>query len=658
MSWMQKLYETYEKAQNMGEEDRVEPLLVLPSHSVQQAHIEITLDSEGAFQRAAVVQKEETMIPVTENSVSRTSGGEPHPLCDKIQYVAGDYAKYGGGKSSYFDDFNSGGKTKDGYHTLLGKWLEASRQNPKLRAVHKYVSKRSVVADLVDANILCLDESGKLRTSLPQQESVPEIFRVLPSSEQGKEQGDAFVRWVVEISEERESRVWKDEALQRSWIEYDTNVHDQRGLCFVTGEDSVLCSIHPARLRNGGDKAKLVSSNDTDGYTFRGRFTDADQACSIGYEVTQKVHNALRWLIARQGFRNGDQAIVAWEISGKKLPELMESPMEVFLETDVDLPQLEEYGGDLGQSYARRLNKKIAGYRQHLGESSDIVIMGMDSATPGRMAVTYYRELHGSDFLDRIESWHLLYSWFQEAPQKSWLVGAPLPKKIVMAAFGRRVDDKLSKSTISRVLSCIVDGISIPVDLQRAAFHRAINRVAMDSKKEQQKWQEVLHVACGLYRGLHKEMNYKMALEEDRNTRDYLYGRLLAVAEKMEQVALNVANEPRETNAARSMHHFAQRPFSTWKQIELSLAPYRERLRSNRAGFLVKMLALLDEIHDQFGENVYNDDTPLNGEFLLGYHCQRRALSLKGTEDDGTNNSVNGNDKKQEDDENVSYPKN
>lgn len=34
-----------------------------------------------------------------------------------------------------------------------------------------------------------------------------------------------------------------------------------------------------------------------------------------------------------------------------------------------------------------------------------------------------------------------------------------------------------------------------------------------------------------------------MALEKDRTARDYLYGRLLAVAEKIEEVALNVGGE-------------------------------------------------------------------------------------------------------------------
>ena len=31
---------------------------------------------------------------ITEKSGSRTAGKEPHPLCDNLRYLAGDYTKY------------------------------------------------------------------------------------------------------------------------------------------------------------------------------------------------------------------------------------------------------------------------------------------------------------------------------------------------------------------------------------------------------------------------------------------------------------------------------------------------------------------------------------------------------------------------------------
>ena len=114
-----------------------------------------------------------------------------------------------------------------------------------------------------------------------------------------------------------------------------------------------------------------------------------------------------------------------------------------------------------------------------------------------------------------------------------------------------------------------------------------------------------------------------MSLEEDRTTRDYLYGRLLAIAERIESVALSVAGESRPTTAARLMQRFADRPFSTWRNIELALQPYMQRLQSNRAGFLSNMKKEFDTVTALFKAGEFEQDKALSGEFLLGYHCQR-----------------------------------
>ena len=123
-----------------------------------------------------------------------------------------------------------------------------------------------------------------------------------------------------------------------------------------------------------------------------------------------------------------------------------------------------------------------------------------------------------------------------------------------------------------------------------------------------------------------------MALEADKTTRDYLYGRLLAVAERIERIALLVADEKRPTNAERLMQRFADHPFSTWNILEKSLQPYRQRLRQTREGFLFKMDKLLDEIQAMFKTEDFTSDKRLSGEFLLGYHCQRQVFWNKETD--------------------------
>lgn len=81
MSWIQKLYETYEQCK--GHEPSGSARLMPISHTPQQAHVEITLDADGNFKGARIVQKEETIIPATEKSAGRSgSACAPHALCD------------------------------------------------------------------------------------------------------------------------------------------------------------------------------------------------------------------------------------------------------------------------------------------------------------------------------------------------------------------------------------------------------------------------------------------------------------------------------------------------------------------------------------------------------------------------------------------------
>jgi CRISPR-associated protein Csd1 len=130
-----------------------------------------------------------------------------------------------------------------------------------------------------------------------------------------------------------------------------------------------------------------------------------------------------------------------------------------------------------------------------------------------------------------------------------------------------------------------------------------------------------------------------MALEEDRTTRDYLYGRLLAIAEKIEEMALKVAGEKRPTSAARLMQRFADHPFSSWRTIELALQPYMQRLQGSRTGFLVNRKKELDDVLCKFEAENFTSDKSLTGEFLLGYHCQRRAWVHIETEKENKENS-------------------
>lgn len=608
MSWMEALYQTYEnvKDNHLGRSEDRTPLLPV-FHAEQNAHVQVVLDEAGRIRGASVVPKEETetIIPATEASMGRTGKKPPpHPLFDKLQYVAGDYEEYGGDKFFGYED----------YMANLGHWCDSPYGNSSLCAVHSYLSQGTLIRDLIEFGVLHVGADGKLLVKWTDKEQPkPDIFAVLPTS-----QLDAFVRFSVDTADSPQSKLWEDGSIWQSWIDYAQVDDAEIGLCFVTGMEAPLASNHPKRIRYGGDGAKLLSANDTSGFTFRGKFIDASQAYCVSREVTQKAHSALRWLIARQGMLDNGLAVVAWAVSGKPVPSPCVGTDWLAREWEPDLPH------DGGEAVGLRFRNKIAGFKVDLGDIDKVMVIALDAAVPGRMAIKYYRELNSSEYLERLQSWHEDCAWEIKPSKKKRFVGAPSPKMIAHSAYGERIDDKLQRSTIERLLPCIVDGVSLPKGLVDSCVRRACNRAGMDPDE----WEQTLGVACALYKYFNKG-RYNMTLDNERQTRDYLYGRLLAIADHVEHAALTDAERKRPTNAARMMQRFATRPYDTWRSVALNLRPYEDRLSINKPGLMFWLNKELEAVYALFAPEDFTDDRALSGEFLLGFYCQRSALWTK-----------------------------
>lgn len=676
MSWMQKLYRTYNEIEaNVDLSDLDKAMFAPLWHSPQTAHINIILDGDGNFIAARVLSdKPIVMLPVTESSEGRTSGLAPHALADSLQYIAKDLGlTYTAEITREVEGKNGKKKTikekKEElifklYADQLDKWC-ACTDNPKILAIQKYIHKGTVLADLIEAKVVPTDGQGNLLDNWIEKESngrsKPDLFNVL-AKEQGKfEIRKALVIWSVEFPNDLTPETWKDKAVQQSWGEYYQSTLDCQ-FCMMVGEERQIRESHPAKLTYTGDKAKLISANDKDGYTFRGRFETSNQASSISAEVSHKSHAALRWLINRQGIRNSDQVTVAWALSGKAVPSPIKDTFEEIdwdnldisaAESDAEtqMPSETENSGldwsvNVGRQAANIIKKKLRGYQKALKQSEQISLLMLDSATPGRMALTYYQEFLPADYFDNLDAWIDDFSWYQRHSiekkngkktdkQTLWAFVPPSIFSIGHAVYGTALSDTLKKQLYARLLPVIAGGKNVPIpdDLVRRSFQTACNPHGCETWE----WQQNIGVACALYKGWrarHREQSerrtYSMSLDQENRSRDYLFGRLLAVAEKLESTALRIADENRATNAERYMQRFAVRPLSTWLQIELALEPYKNRLRSNRyMGFLRNREKEIDEI--MFALNELRDnadvslDKPLDGEFLLGYHSQKMA---------------------------------
>ena len=275
-------------------------------------------------------------------------------------------------------------------------------------------------------------------------------------------------------------------------------------------------------------------------------------------------------------------------------------------------------------------------------EHEQISLIMLDSATPGRMALTYYQEFLPTDYFANLDAWIDDFSWYQrysiEVPngkktdkRTQWRFVPPSPYSIADTVYGKSLSDTLKKQLYARLLPVIAGGTSVPIpeDLVQKSFQAACN----PNGCENWEWQRNIGVACALYKGwrarhhdLSQRRTYPMSLDTQNRSRDYLYGRLLAVAENTESYALYLAGEKRATTAERYMQRFAEHPFATWRNIELALNPYQERLRNNGKDTGAQAIG---EIMELFATDDFTCDDKLNGEFLLGYHCQKMEIARR-----------------------------
>lgn len=113
-----------------------------------------------------------------------------------------------------------------------------------------------------------------------------------------------------------------------------------------------------------------------------------------------------------------------------------------------------------------------------------------------------------------------------------------------------------------------------------------------------------------------------MALDTTRTDRSYLFGRLLATAQMLEQSALGADEKGRTTAAERYKLMFSRRPRKTWRVIESALDPYIKRQKARGHTYY---FAQIGEIISQMDEPDFESDERLDDTYLLGYHSQLNA---------------------------------
>lgn len=616
MSWLLNLQETYDA--NIEEVGKVrknrfgrEYTLIPIAHTTQNAHIEVSVTEKGGFHSAFVIEKDDasTLIPSTVDSSSRAGAAiYPYPLHDNIKYTAGDFTKYGG-KIGKTDPFKA-------YIANLESWIKSPFKNKKIQAIYTYLKQERLIQDLVAHKILFLDDNDNLieRWNTKYEELHGEKPRIF-STVTGKQES-AFVRFRVHSATEDLIPPWNDKKVHESFIDFYPRQVGNEDICFITGKKLPSTEKHTNKIRHAADKAKLISGNDSSGFTFRGRFNKSEEVASISYNVSQKAHNALKWLIDKQGKIIDGRVFLVWGNNEVELAGPQESSYSLSqtMNTEVVVTT--------NDAFAEEFSKAIDGYKNDLSSDSNINILVIDSSTTGRMGVLYYRNLDKEFYFEKIKQWHTTCVWrhdFVQDKQRKFYLGAPSTRDIAFAAYGSHANDKLIKGLLERMLPCIIEGHKVPKDIITSAFHRASNPVAMENWE----WEKTFSVTCAL---INIKEGFDVGLDTNNKERDYLFGRLLAVADVLERSAMKT-EEKRATNAIRYMNSFSKHPARTWNTIQDSIQPYQARL-GVRAAYYTK---IIDEIGSKIKVEDFNDK-PLSGIYLLGLYSQRYELYKKKTD--------------------------
>lgn len=654
MSWEEELISLYDKnslqagkiqykrIKKNGKDEEIPYVLLPPFHTTVTAQIQVTLSAEGEFLGASKVENEDklTIIPVTEKSGSRTAGKAPHPLCDNLRYLAGDYGQYVQDKKGNIEIYH------ELYMEELGKWHLSPFSHEKIDAVWNYLKKGTLIQDLLKEKILVQNEAGYLEDKVKIE---------------GVAQNMAFVRFIVRGKNGIKSGLtcdecWKDSSLWNCFIQYYRSMEGKKELDYLTGEMQTISYLHSKKIRNESDGAKLISSNDESNFTFRGRFTTKEQAFAIGNETSQKMHNALKWIIRKQGRSFDTLTMVTWESDMKEMPlwdmdteaissavatntalETSEEDLQALFQDNIPEGWQEEQEEasvfDGNPIAARQFYSALEGYRKQVENTSRMILMAFDAATTGRLSMAEFKMMETTRYLDNIRKWHEQCGWIQwkykDGHRKSYygvpgvwdiadiLYGLESNGRItIVDKNGKRLYAELSR----RLLPCIWDNRNIPYDLVMTA----VNRASMpQAYKERYNWERVLTLACSFVKKNRYEREkeeWNVALDKECKNRNYLYGRLLAVADRIEYRTFEKDKDAsRVTNAKRYMSTFSQRPFDTWKVIEENLQPYLNKLSIAERRYYEN---LVDSICELFDVDAFQDNGKLDGLYLLGFHSQ------------------------------------
>lgn len=592
-----------------SQDDAVKRILLPPNHTTMRVQICISLDGNGTL--LSIDRYPDTVtivIPCTEASMGRSGKNpSPHPLADQLQYL----------------DSNINPARHSAYLHQLADWKS---DNAKLNAVYAYLSRHSIVED----------SAQYLQTPLSPEKDAK-----------------AGVRFRVEVVGDDIPYLDEDTELRDLWIAHERRGRHRNGTDYLGGEFYAQATNFPKNILSVAGNAKLVSANDTANFTFRGRFGNRNEALHLDADTSQAALSTLRWLVNNHSTTTDTQSIVFWSVGAPQsdIPNPTADSATLFADDSMlsalvdneptqktDADRLQHAFAATSHNYALQFRKLLRGYgtphtmQQH---EQTVVVLILDAATTGRLSVTFYQELHRNEYIEKIAQWHNDSAWeFLVKNNDSTIrrvIEAPSFNDIASCTYsGTDRKGKAYKRHVKNVkqqlIECMFGDKTLPRALLQSAFHKVSHPLSYDKLTH---WDKDLRTTCSLWRkhyidlaAIHSETKeVTVELDSTRTDRDYLYGRLLALANDFEDSVLyqRGLKGTRPTNAVKLMSNFAAKPYDTWGNLWKQLIPYLKA-----ASFSGHFMNDIAEVTALFADGDYENNRPLSPLYLLGFFSQRR----------------------------------
>lgn len=635
MNFLTSLWKTYESAETDGWVDNTQKsrTILLPIyHDSMRSNgkniISVQLDKTGQLMKATILADGDVIIfPVTFKSVARSSNTDPHPLVDEMKYLTPAINQL------YNDKYNS----------QLANWIEFT-DNPEikqfLKTIQSYLSKENFEDEIFKSIYGKNYEREGLKVKI------------------GKKSID-FAKCYIEfrianfISSKTVS-VTNYLELHQDYIRYVNAYHGKKITCNISGEESIPLSTSDHRYFISN--LKLISGSDsTAKENYLGRFTNPNDVIRIGYDTSEKIHLMAKFLLENNDthtWLGAGQHLINWfsdDLTNQSQLKLTE-PQEIagIFDEDWDISfdedDLENRPKFIVGQTNRGINQSFIHGPKRFSDASTYYVAIIKQKPKGRVALEYFRHLQGSDLLKNLDKWQSQYSWEVRKTDGIDFQKTPNFNEIILAAYGvereegkgqeRKIvlkldNDSFKSDLYQQLVTALIDGQAIPSSI--------IKKLENNIKQRQRypnHWYQVQYVSLAI---LHKQhgKEFTSMLDHEETDRSYLFGRLLAIYELIEEI-YNKSKDPdkenqRITNTERYWSAYTTQPATLMTVLDSKVRYCIDYLKINEVGYWKKLDNELKEIIQLLSPIMMDKSVnqPLDYKFIFGYYAEKKYYYTK-----------------------------